>query len=143
MNRHFFMGNNNNETFEFHDSRIVSIGSEHGAMRVHFNGVYLFRSTGRPGVDPGPVWYQQAVLILEGGELTGPHPPLPWDIYDGSVILGPENEIIDMIPLLFRHDGPVKIALELFDGSIVVLEGSSAEVQLTGESEYVEYFDTL
>ena len=59
-----------NTVIEIHDSRVTEISNRNGTVIVHFQPTYLHKSEGRPGLDAGTGWVQEARLILQRQRLA-------------------------------------------------------------------------
>jgi hypothetical protein len=128
-----------NRAIEIHDSTLDAISVRDGAAVVHFPCVYIHESTGTPGVDAGSGWVQEALLRINGAAVTRSFSKLPADLLDGYIKLGDEihkNEI----PIPLSHKGIVELHLESWNDEVVLITGSSAELELIGEPKYVENF---
>jgi len=55
---------NMNTIIEIHDSTVAEIFKRDGTVIVHFLPAYLHKSTGRPALDSGTGWVQEARLIF-------------------------------------------------------------------------------
>ncbi|PYU13857.1 MAG: hypothetical protein DMG37_09395 [Acidobacteria bacterium] len=125
-----------NSAIEIHDSVIDAITNVDGKAVLYSSSVYIHKSLGKPGVDPGTGWVQRAkltivdaiILTLFPGELLGGYLRLGDSIFD--------NEI--PIPLNFRGD--TEIRLESWNDQIILVFGRGAELELIDEPTYVEDF---
>ncbi len=125
-----------NSAIEIHDSVIDAITNVDGKAVLYSSSVYIHKSLGKPGVDPGTGWVQRAkltivdaiILTLFPGELLGGYLRLGDSIFD--------NEI--PIPLNFRGD--TEIRLESWNDQIILVFGRGAELELIDEPKYVEDF---
>jgi hypothetical protein len=128
-----------NTIIELHDSKVAELVTRDGAVIVHFLQAYLHKSEGRPGVDSGTGWVQEARLVLEGGSVSGIFPELPCDVVDGELVVGThrhDNEI--PVPL----DVTAPAQLHLIFGSVhkVTVAANGVRLELLGEPKYVEDF---
>ncbi len=128
-----------NTAIEIHDSRVGGIEEVDGLVIVHFLPAYLHQSKGRPGVDSGTGWVQEARLIFTDASVSGNLPAWPCDSMSGEMITGCE-----------RHDNSIPVPLEatkltelrLTCDSVhsVTIIGQSIKLELIGEPRYVEDF---
>ena len=128
-----------NTTIELHDSIVAEITEPDGEVVVHFAPAYLHKSEGRPGVDAGTGWVQEARLIFAKASIGGSVPDLPCAVMDGELIVGAE-----------QHDNQVTVPLAMvahtelrlvFDSiHTVTVSGRSVRLELLGEPRYVEEF---
>jgi hypothetical protein len=128
-----------NTLIELHDSKVAEIGERNGTVSVHFIPAYLHKSEGRPGVDCGTGWVQEARLIFADAAASGDFPSLPCDVMDGEFVVGAErhdNEI--PVPLAVT----ARIELRLVFDSIhtVTVKARRVRLELLGEPKYVEDF---
>ncbi len=128
-----------NSLIELHDSRVADIGRTDGTVIVHFLPAYLHKSEGRPGVDPGSGWVQEARLIFADATAKGNIPDLPCDVMDGELVVGAERHSNKIpVPLLVASHSELRL---IFDSSHTVpVTGSSVRLELLGEPKYVEEF---
>jgi hypothetical protein len=74
-----------NSAIELHDSEICQIRQSGGNAVVEFTPAYLHMSRGRPGIDSGSGWLQDARLSLTRAFVTGNRPALPEGVSDGDL----------------------------------------------------------
>ena len=128
-----------NRAIEIHDSTLGAI-SVHGEEAVlHFPCVYIHESVGRPGIDAGTGWIQEALLRIYDAVITNSISKFPADLLGGHIILG-EAVLDNQIPIPLCHKGPVEVRLESWNDEAVSITGSGAELELIGESKFVEEF---
>jgi hypothetical protein len=128
-----------NKIIEIHDSTVAEITARDGVVSVHFLPAYFHKSEGRPGVDSGTGWVQDAQLTLIDASVTGELPNLPCRVMDGALVIGKQ-----------RHDNEIPVPLEVtastelrlvFDSRhTVTIAGRGVRLDLLGEAEYVEEF---
>ncbi len=107
---------------------------------IRFAPAYLHKSDGRPGIDPGTGWTQDAVLILDGGTVLGTVPFLPCDVSDGAIVVGGRGHP-NTIPLPLETSAAVEVKLLFTSGDEVVIRGHGAQLELLGQPNYVEDFE--
>src|SRR5215469_15090319 len=116
-----------NSVIEIHDSRVAEISQCDGTVTVHFRPAYLHKSEGRPAVDSGTGWVQEARLVFSKASVIGNFPEWPCDIMDGEIILGGERHC-NLIPV------PLDVAkvteLRLICDSVHTVTVSGWEVRL-------------
>jgi hypothetical protein len=128
-----------NRAIEIHDSTLDAISVRDGQAVLHFSSVYIHESTGAPGVDAGSGWAQEALLRIGNAAIERSFSKVPVDLLDGYIMLGDavrRNEI----PVPLNHKGIVALRLESWNDELVLITGSSADLELIGEPEYVEDF---
>jgi len=128
-----------NSSIEIHDSDVETVSSVDGKAVVCFSSVYIHKSSGTPGVDPGTGWVQKARLTIADGIIKSTLPLFPGELLSGYLRLG--DSILDNgipIPLSFRGD--TELRLESWNDQFILVSGSGAELELLGEPTYVEDF---
>ena len=128
-----------NTIIEIHDSTVGEITLQDGAVIVHFLPACLHKSEGRPGIDCGTGWVQDARLVFADASANGNSPNLPCRVMDGELVVAGE-----------RHDNEIPVPLEItaptelrviFDSlHIVTIKGRGVRLDLFGEPRYVEEF---
>ena len=139
-----------NRAIEIHDSALQEIIVEGDAAVLHFPHVYIHESEGRPGVDAGTGWSQEAVLRIGNARVEGSFPDgnrealagCNDDVFclnDGVLVIN--GAVSDnMIPIPLDVSGDVKLKLVCWSNAVHI-SGTSAKLELIGEAEYVEDFD--
>ena len=80
----------------------------------------------------------QHVRIVVSSPAAGPAmPPLPVDIYDGSLQLGTATSDC-IVGLPFQASGAVRLWLQLVTGDVVEFTGSAVRIEGTGPAQYIE-----
>ena len=128
-----------NRAIEIHDSTLDAISIRDGAAVLHFPCVYIHESIGRPGVDAGSGWVQQALLRISDAAITRSFSTFPADLLDGHIKLG-DAVLKNEIPIPLSHKGIVELRLESWNDEAVLITGNSADLELIGEPKYVEEF---
>jgi hypothetical protein len=128
-----------NTVIELHDSKVAEFATRDGVLIVHFRPAYLHKSKGRPGVDVGTGWIQEAQLIFAGASASGVPPQLPCVVIDGELALG-EERYENEIPVPLDVTAPAQLRL-IFDSThTVTIKSRSVRLELLGEPSYVEKF---
>ena len=128
-----------NRAIELHDSTIENLLRESVKVTILFSPAYVHKAKGEPGIDPGSGWLQKSALIIGSGEISGALPEFPTDISCGDMILdGVKSE--NLIPIPFSFSGDFRLHLTFVSGNKVVVTGSSANLVLYGEPEYLDEF---
>ncbi len=128
-----------NRAIEIHDSILDSISVSDGRAVLHFPKAYIHQSTGTPGRDVGSGCVQEVLLLIDNAVVEGSFSEFPRDLLDGHIKIG---AIVsrNMIPIPLHHEGSVELRLESWDDEVILITGSSAELELIGEPKYVEEF---
>lgn len=126
-----------NEAVELHDSEIRCIRREGHDVILELS-LYLLVSQGRPGMDRGTGWEQDAELIISDARIQQtPDSDYMW-ILDGRVEVGSDT-FDNLLPLPFDHSGPVTVRLNGAEGSFVA-SGRHAKVVLKGLRRFIEEY---
>jgi hypothetical protein len=128
-----------NRSIEIHDSKLDAISIRGGEAVLHFSEVYIHESTGRPGIDAGTGWVQEAVLSISDPDIKRSLSKFPADLLDGHIMLG-ESVLENEIPIPLSHKGAVELRLESWNDEVVLISGGSAQLELVGEPKYIEEF---
>ena len=135
-----------NLAIEIHDSAVDQITLEAGVAVLHFPEVYIHSSEGRPAIDAGTGWTQEAVIRVANAHIEGKFSQESRDAYggyahylsDGSLRIN--GSVFDnLIPLPLDVQGNIELRLECW-GDVVRVHGSSVSVELIGTAKYVEEF---
>lgn len=125
------------QAIEFHDSAVRSICYE-GIDAVLEMRVYIHSSEGRPGLDEGQGWFQDAKIVISGAEVAQRPENDSLDIYDGSVRVA-EEHFDNNLPLPCDLIGQVEIDFS-GDQGLLVVKGRGIRVVLTGGPGPIENF---
>ena len=128
-----------NTAIEIHDSRVAEISERAGTVIVHFLPAYLHKSEGRPAIDSGTGWIQEARLVFFEASVSGEFPDWPCDIMDGGITVDGERHD-NLIPLPLEAKGLIELRLICDSIHTVAIKGRGARLELVGEPRYVEYF---
>ena len=111
---------------------------------LHLPEVYIHASEGRPALESGMGWTQEAVIRIGNARIEGEFPPESREayggyahyLYDGSLAI---NGTIsnNLIPLPLDVHGEIELTMEGW-GYIVRVHGSSAKLELIGKVKHVE-----
>lgn len=136
-----------NRAIEIHDSVLGHITLEPTGMAVlHFPKVYIHSSEGRPAIDEGTGWVQEAFIRIGNAHIEGMFSPESREsyggdghtLYDGSLLIN--GSLSDnLIPIPLDVQGNVELRIECW-GEVVRVRGNSARLELIGTAEYVEEF---
>jgi len=127
-----------NRSIEIHDSVLNRISILDGDAVLDFKSVYIHQSEGKPGTDAGSGWVQKAHVRIKGAVIEGSFSSLPCDLYDGHIRLG-SSVVVNVIPIPLSFTGDVELRLESW-GVVLLVRGTSVELELIGEPRYVEEF---
>lgn len=128
-----------NRAIEIHDSQLDAITIRGGEAVLRFPKVYVHESTGTPGIDPGRGWVQEALLRISDAAVKRSFSKFPADLLDGYIMLG-GSVLKNEIPVPLSHIGTVEPRLESWNDEVVLISGSSAQLELVGEPKYLEEF---
>jgi len=136
-----------NRAIEIHDSAVDEITLKDGDAVLHFPKVYIHSSEGRPGVDAGTGWTQEAVIRIANAHIEGKFSQESREasvghahyLSDGSLRI--HNSVSDnLIPIPLDVQGDIELTLECWE-DVVRIRGNSAGLELIGTAEYVEEFN--
>ena len=126
-----------NRVIEIHDSELKSIAVADGEIVLELSPAYVHQSEGRPAMDAGTGWLQDAVIRIRGKEVLGSISELPCDLWDGNLTL--LGECLDnTIPIPLSVEGDIELKLTSCSGESVQIRGNGITLQLRGEPKYVE-----
>jgi hypothetical protein len=130
-----------NRAIEIHDSILKSVRISASTAELHFSYVYIHQSEGTPGADPGSGWAQQALIRIDDAQVEGHFSEFPVDLTCGQTQMG-EDIFKNLIPIPLRYKGVFALRLDSMwrPNEIVSFRGSSVELELIGQPEYVEEF---
>lgn len=123
---------------ELHDSRVLRI-IEDGPTVVVEMSAYVHASYGRPGVDAGDGWFQDAKLVFEGAEIR--ERPTGDDLWitSGSLRVG-SSTFENQIHIPFGSTESVELSVTGAEGTLRV-RGTAAKLILVGLPGAVEAFE--
>ena len=135
-----------NRAIEIHDSAVDQITLEASVAVLHFPEVYIHSSEGRPAIDAGTGWTQEAVIRVANAQIEGTFSQESRDAYGGYAhylsggSLRINGSVSDkLIPIPLDVQGDIELALECGEG-VVRVHGNSVRVELIGTAKYVEEF---
>lgn len=129
-----------NMLIELHDSTVCEFVKHDETVIVHFLPVYLHISEGRPGIDRGTGWVQEARLFFTEASISGQLPDWPCEVMHGELILGTERkDNVVPVPLEFGDRAELRLIFDNIHAVTVI--GRSVRLELVGEPRYVEEFD--
>jgi hypothetical protein len=126
-----------NAAMEFHDSTVASASTDGASVTVVISPAYIYRSSGRRGVDRDSVWLQDAVIVLHDCHLPIEVPKLPLALHDGLLVAG-EHIYDGTAPLPLTYVGPSRLDLTFEDGTNVRLSATAIRIEALGEATYLE-----
>jgi len=135
-----------NQAIEIHDSTLDQITFESDIAVLHFPRVYIHSSAGRPAIDAGSGWTQEAVIRIGNAHIEGKFSQETREacggsshcLSDGSLrINGSVSD--NLIPIPLDVQGEIKLTL-VCCGDVVHVQGDSARLELIGIAKYVEEF---
>lgn len=135
-----------NRAIEIHDSALDQISLEDGVAVLHFLRVYIHSSEGRPAVDLGTGWTQEALIRIENAHIEGRFSEESREasggyahyLSDGSLRVN-DSVSDNLIPIPLDVQGDIELTLKCW-GDFVRVQGTSAKLELIGTAEYVERF---
>jgi hypothetical protein len=129
-----------NEAIEFHDSTVGAIQIEPDSVTIRLEPAIVHRSTGPPGESPSSCWAQEAELYLPGGVIQGTAPPLPCELWDGSIAL--DGKPFDgLLPAPWETSRSVCVVLDFIDGTALRIESLGMRTSLRSDAKYLDDFN--
>lgn len=131
---------------EIHDSELDEVTLEAGVAVLHFPHVHIHSSDGRPAIDAGSGWSQEAVIRIGNARVDGKFSQESREAYgghahclsDGSLRI--DGAVSDnLIPIPLDVQGDIELTLECW-GDVVRVHGKSVRLELIGTAKYVEEF---
>ena len=127
-----------NAAIELHDSKLERI-ERRGDDLVVILGAYVHRPSGRPGIDAGSGWKQEAHLVVRRGRAADNTSGLPVRLADGHIQVSGET-LDNMIPVPFELSGPSHLQLHTAEGHTLVIDGEGVTASLIGDPKYIEEY---
>jgi hypothetical protein len=138
-----------NRAIEIHDSMLERIALQDGVAVLYFPQVYIHSSEGRPSIDAGTGWTQEALIRVEHAHIDGKLSNESGEAYSGQAhclsdgSLRIDGSVSDnLIPVPLDVKGDIELTLE-WSGGLVHVHGNSASLELLGTAEYVEEFHPI
>ena len=135
-----------NRAIETHDSAVDQITLEASVAVLHFPEVYIHSSEGRPAIDAGTGWTQEAVIRVANAHIEGKFSQESRDAHGGDAhylsggSLSINGSVSDnLIPVPLDVQGDIELTLECW-GDLIRVHGNSVSVELIGTAKYVEEF---
>lgn len=135
-----------NRAIEIHGSALDQISLENGVALLHFPHVYIHLSSGRPAIDAGTGWTQEAVIRIGNAQIEGKFSQESSEAYGGYAHYLSDGSLRingsvsgNLIPIPLDVQGDIELTLECW-GDVVCVHGNSARLELIGTAEYVEEF---
>lgn len=135
-----------NRAIEIHDSAVDQITLEASVAVLHFPEVYIHSSEGRPAIDAGTGWTQEAVIRVSNAHIEGKFSQESRDAYGGYAhylsggSLRINGSVSDnLIPIPLDVQGDIELTLECW-GDVVRIRGNSVTAELIGTAVYAEEF---
>ena len=128
-----------NISIELHDSIVAGIMKRTGEVVVHFLPAYLHKSEGRPGIDAGTGWVQEARLNFADGLIGGTFPDLPCVVMEGELVVGVER-FNNQVPAPLAVTAHTELHLVFDSTHTLTVTGRAVRLEFLGEPSYVEEF---
>jgi hypothetical protein len=128
-----------NSAIEIHDSVVDAISNVDGEAVLYCSSVYIHKSFGKPGVDPGTGWVQQAKLTIVDAVIKSTLTLFPAELVGGYLRLG-DSILANEIPIPLNFSGDTELRLESWNDQIILVSGRGAELELIDDPTYVEDF---
>ncbi|HEV2146153.1 MAG TPA: hypothetical protein VGR37_01920 [Longimicrobiaceae bacterium] len=120
---------------EFHDSMLEEVRSVAGGAVLQLRG-YIHRWQQTPAGWRGEGGSQRVDVFLRDAEIFRLPEPQVW-ISSGTLRI--RNQLhVDLVPLPFRAEGPIRLDLELASGSLLRFSAAGTQFLPVGEFAFVE-----
>ena len=127
------------EYIELHDSELASISFNDGSTIVSLQPAYIHRCEGRPGIDAGTGWLQNATLTFDGSSPFLYPAHLPETVSDGSLRI--DSAIYpNVIPANGLFGRAIELSILLTSAGTFTVCGQRLSIELHGEAVFVENF---
>jgi hypothetical protein len=124
---------------EIHDSELKTVTVTDGNIVLELSPAYIHMSDGRPGIDAGTGWLQNAVIRVRGGELLGSINELPCTLWDGHLTVSDES-FDNLVPIPLDSAGNIALELTSRSGETLRVRGDRITLKLLGEPKYIDDF---
>jgi hypothetical protein len=128
-----------NERIELHDSNLAAVTISGEEAVVSFAPAYIHRSAGRPGVDAGTGWWQQAMLTFAGASLHSQPGKIPATVSEGYLRIGSKSHS-NIIPANGDFHGAIEFSIRLCTAESLILRAQHVRIRLLGEASFGEDF---
>jgi hypothetical protein len=122
-----------NREIEIHDSELKTVTVSDGHIILELSHM----SDGRPGIDAGTGWLQNAVIRIRGDAIAGSMSQLPCDLWDGYLKVNGEGSD-NSIPIPLVATGDIELHFTSTAGESLSVRGDCITLELLGEPKYVE-----
>ena len=122
---------------EIHDSELKTVTVTDGNIVLELSPAYIHMSDGRPGIDAGTGWLQNAVIRVRGGELVGSINELPCTLWDGHLTVSDES-FDNLVPIPLDSAGDIELQFTSISGESLQVRGEGITLELLGEPRYIE-----
>ena len=130
------------QEIEIHDSELKSVTVSDGNIVLELSPAYIHMSDGRPGIDAGTGWLQNAVIRVRDGEIFGSINELPCTLWDGHLKVS--DELFDnLVPIPLDSAGNIALELTSISGETLQVRGNRITLEVLGEAKYIEEFPVL
>jgi hypothetical protein len=128
-----------NRGIEIHDSELKTVTASDGNVVLELSPAYIHMSDGRPGIDAGTGWIQNAVIRVRSNAIAGSMSQLPCDLWDGYLKVN--GELSDnLIPIPLVATGDIELHFTSKAGESVQVLGDHITLELLGEPKYLDDF---
>ena len=128
-----------NRNIEIHDSELKSVKVSDGHIILELSPAYIHMSDGRPGIDAGTGWIQNAVIRVRGDAIAGSMSQLPCNLWDGYLKVNGECSD-NLIPIPLVASGDIELHFTSTGGESFWVRGDHITLELLDEPEYIEEF---
>jgi hypothetical protein len=127
-----------NSALELHDSEIHQITIFEDQLHLEFSSAYIHRSTGRPGIDAGSGYIQEAQIIFSNAICSGLSNECSGPLSDGFIRV--DLDEFYLIALPFNASGLICAEFVFSSGATLNVTAKAVTCSCLGEPTYVESF---
>ena len=127
-----------NSALEFHDSKIHQVTVFEDQLHLEFSSAYIHCSTGRPGIDAGSGYVQEAKITFTNAIFSGLSTKCSGPLFDGFIRVNLEEFSLIALPL--NASGLICAEFVFSSGAILNVTAKAVTCSCLGEPTYVESF---
>ncbi|MFA5193095.1 MAG: hypothetical protein WC740_20490 [Verrucomicrobiia bacterium] len=128
-----------NTEIELHDSTLAAVGFSRAEAVLSLRPAYIHRSSGRPGIDHGTGWVQDATITIFNASATELPVRLPADVSEGGLCVA-DKLYQNILPVLDSTGEAVVVELLLVTAEKLSIRGNGIRIRFSGAAKYVEDF---
>jgi hypothetical protein len=127
-----------NSALELHDSIIHQVTVFEDQLHLEFSSAYIHNSTGRPGIDAGLGYVQEAKITFTRAIFSGLSTDFSGSLFDGFIRVNLEE--FSLIPMTLNASGRIYAEFVFSSGATLKVTAKSVTCSGLGEPKYIESF---